>query len=68
MRTEDCSAQPCSRIWDMRTGIRVPVIVVNYGAFLCAGELLVNDFFELDHFGGSLYIYAIGVVGEVGET
>ena len=44
------------------TGIGVPVIVVNDGTFLCAGELLIDDFFELDHVGGSAYMNAIGVV------
>jgi hypothetical protein len=37
-------------VWILRTGVGVPFIVV-MGAFLLANELLVHDFFELDHFG-----------------
>lgn len=44
------------------TGIGVPVFVVDDGTFLCAGELLIDDFFELDHVGGGLCMNAIGVV------
>jgi hypothetical protein len=33
------------------TGIGVPVFVVNDGTFLFAGELLIDNFFELDHVG-----------------
>ena len=40
-----------------RTGVCVPFVFV-MGALLFAHELLVHDFFELDHFGG-------GVCGEV---
>ena len=44
------------------TGIGVPVFVVNDGTFLFAGELLIDDFFELDHVGESMCMNAIGVV------
>lgn len=35
------------------TGISVPVVFI-MGTFLLAHELLVDDFFELDHGGGGL--------------
>jgi hypothetical protein len=44
------------------TGIGVPIIVVDDGTFLFAGELLIDDFFELDHVGGNMYMNAIGVI------
>jgi hypothetical protein len=34
-----------------RTGVCVPFVLV-MGTLLFADELLVHDFFELDHFGG----------------
>lgn len=38
------------------TGIRVPVVFV-MRAVLLADELLVHDFFELDHFGDLICVY-----------
>jgi hypothetical protein len=38
-------------LWVLHTGVGVPFIVV-MGSVLFALELLVHDFFELDHFGG----------------
>lgn len=36
------------------TGICVPIILI--GAFLCAQELLVYDFLELDHIDGCVSV------------
>jgi hypothetical protein len=40
-----------STLWVLHTRVGVPFIVV-MGSVLLALELLVHDFFELDHFGG----------------
>lgn len=52
-----------------RTGICVPLIIV-MGSFLLADELLIHDFFELDHFGGVVWEVLVGVrriEGAVGD-
>lgn len=44
------------------TGIRVPVVLV-MRAVLFADELLVHDFFELDHVGDVVYAVLEGGFG-----
>jgi hypothetical protein len=46
-----------------RTGVSVPVVfLLDLGALLLGVEILVGDLFELDHFGGCVWV--LGVLRE----
>lgn len=54
----------CIGIWGCRgrTGVCVPFVLV-VRALLFADELLVHDFFELDHCGGGMWEVVWGLRG-----
>jgi hypothetical protein len=50
-----------------RTGVSIPVVfLLDLGALLLGVEILIGDLFELDHFGGCVWV--IGVLREWGAV